>query len=222
MKPIVFFICCFLFCTQLFAQVGIGTSTPHASAKLDISSTEKGLLVPRMTSEQRDLILSPAFGLLIFNTTESELQIFKEKRFGNTSSANANILFPANPILQSFTSTETAQLLSIDFNITEYVESTNATVTVYDQFNGTGSELGTATLTITSNGIKRFTFSSPINVTNGGVYSFRITAPSGWIRFALSTFGGYGGGGFFYGTTPDASDDLYFVCRTNLSSWVNL
>jgi len=221
MKPFVLFVSFFLFCTQLLAQVGIGTSTPDASAKLDVSSTEKGFLVPRMTTEQRDLIPSPANGLLIFNTIENELQILKETRFGNTS-ANTGVLFPANAILQSFTSTATAQLLSIDFNITEHVTSANATVTVYNSNNGTGSELGTATLNITSTGIKRFTFASPISVTNGGVYSFRITGPSGWIRFAYHTQGVYGGGAMYFGGSPDPSADLFFICRTNLSSWVNL
>jgi hypothetical protein len=50
------------------AQVGIGTNTPAASAQLDVSSTERGFLPPRMTSAQRDLIATPATGLLIFQT----------------------------------------------------------------------------------------------------------------------------------------------------------
>ena len=50
------------------AQVGIGTTTPDASALLDISSTNKGLLVPRMTQTQRLAIASPAAGLLVFQT----------------------------------------------------------------------------------------------------------------------------------------------------------
>lgn len=48
------------------AQTGIGTTAPDASAKLDITSTIKGLLVPRMTSVQRSAITSPATGLLIY------------------------------------------------------------------------------------------------------------------------------------------------------------
>jgi microcystin-dependent protein len=51
-----------------FAQVGIGTNTPNTSAKLDITATDKGLLMPRMTASQRGLIASPATGLLVFQT----------------------------------------------------------------------------------------------------------------------------------------------------------
>ncbi|MFA6060679.1 MAG: hypothetical protein WC756_20955 [Taibaiella sp.] len=46
--------------------VGIGTPTPQASAKLDISSTNKGLLIPRVTFANRPA--SPAEGLMIYQT----------------------------------------------------------------------------------------------------------------------------------------------------------
>ena len=46
----------------------VGTATPNASAKLDISSTTQGFLPPRMTYEQRQAIASPATGLVVFCT----------------------------------------------------------------------------------------------------------------------------------------------------------
>jgi hypothetical protein len=48
------------------AQVGIGTTAPHNSAALEISSTNKGILVPRMPQANRPA--SPATGLLIYQT----------------------------------------------------------------------------------------------------------------------------------------------------------
>jgi hypothetical protein len=57
-----------LFVQQLSAQVGIGTTTPNSSAALDIVSTTRGLLIPRMTTAQRNAIASPANGLLIYQT----------------------------------------------------------------------------------------------------------------------------------------------------------
>ena len=53
---------------QIAAQTGIGTTTPHASAKLDITSTDKGFLPPRMTALQRTGIGSPAAGLMVYQT----------------------------------------------------------------------------------------------------------------------------------------------------------
>ena len=53
-----------------FCQVSITTdnSSPDASAMLDIKSTQKGILIPRMTQSQRTGISSPALGLLVFQT----------------------------------------------------------------------------------------------------------------------------------------------------------
>jgi microcystin-dependent protein len=71
---IAFLILNFSLLIQNYAQVGINddASSPDASAMLDIKSTSKGVLIPRMTTLQRTNINSPATGLLVFDlTTES-------------------------------------------------------------------------------------------------------------------------------------------------------
>jgi hypothetical protein len=59
-----------------FAQVGIGTTMPDASGALDIKSTTSGLLPPRMTTAERDLINSGVWaeGLTIYNSTNKCLE----------------------------------------------------------------------------------------------------------------------------------------------------
>jgi hypothetical protein len=54
-----------------FAQIGIGTKTPAPSAALEVSSiaNNKGILIPRLTATQKDAIVSPAEGLLVYQTT---------------------------------------------------------------------------------------------------------------------------------------------------------
>lgn len=58
----------FIYSAAAFAQTGIGTTTPNASAKLDVTATDKGFLPPRMTMLQRNSIANPATGLLLFQT----------------------------------------------------------------------------------------------------------------------------------------------------------
>ena len=55
--------------------VSIGTASPNGSGVLEISSTTQGVLFPRMTTAQRDLIGTPADGLVIYNTTANKLQV---------------------------------------------------------------------------------------------------------------------------------------------------
>jgi hypothetical protein len=58
----------FAFSSSIFSQVGIGTTTPNASAELDVTSTTKGFLPPRMTATERANISLPAAGLMVYQS----------------------------------------------------------------------------------------------------------------------------------------------------------
>lgn len=70
MKQLLLITLLFLGAYTMNAQnnVGIGTITPNASAKLDINSTTQGVLIPRMQASQRLAINSPVAGLLVYQT----------------------------------------------------------------------------------------------------------------------------------------------------------
>lgn len=55
-------------------DVGIGTPTPNVNAVLDVESTTQGFLPPRLTTAERNVLPSPAEGLVIFNTDRSTLE----------------------------------------------------------------------------------------------------------------------------------------------------
>lgn len=57
-------------------QLYLGASTANAAASLQIDSTTRGFLPPRMTTTQRDNIATPPAGLLIYNTTTSKLNVY--------------------------------------------------------------------------------------------------------------------------------------------------
>ena len=58
-------------------SVAVGTASPSASAVLDINSTSQGILVPRMTTVQRNAIATPVSALLIFNSTTNAFEVYK-------------------------------------------------------------------------------------------------------------------------------------------------
>jgi hypothetical protein len=61
---------------QSTGQIGILTTTPHASSVLDITSTTKGFLPPRMTTVEKNAIATPAEGLVVYDTTLAKLCVY--------------------------------------------------------------------------------------------------------------------------------------------------
>ena len=97
MKPtnkLLLALCVLLTTTAIFAQTnlfpttgsaGIGTTDPNPSALLDMVSTSKGILVPRMTKVQRDAIASPATGF-IGRISESYFALIMSNQFESKQS----------------------------------------------------------------------------------------------------------------------------------------
>lgn len=72
-KSFIILVLLFFLSFSLFSQVGINTdgSDPDESAMLDVKSNNKGLLIPRITEEQRNAISDPELGLTIFQIDNS-------------------------------------------------------------------------------------------------------------------------------------------------------
>ncbi len=83
MKKTIFYIALLLATYTGAAQVGIGTNNPDGSAALEIQSTTKGLLLPRLTLAQISTITNPAEGLMVYctNCPEKGLYIFNGTDF---------------------------------------------------------------------------------------------------------------------------------------------
>lgn len=75
---IILFVLLFLVTNGIYGQVGVNQdgSAPHGSAMLDVKSTNRGFLPPRMTTAERDAISSPADGLMIYNLDCQSVQVF--------------------------------------------------------------------------------------------------------------------------------------------------
>jgi hypothetical protein len=104
-NKIVFLVLFQFFYINVFSQVGIGTVTPDASSILDLSSTTKGVLLPRMTTLQQTDLASPAIGLTVFNITTGQIETNKGNGLGGalwvglSSVSGSNAVAATNSII---------------------------------------------------------------------------------------------------------------------------
>lgn len=95
-----------LFFASAYSQVGIGTSSPNSSALLDMTSTNKGFLLPRLSLtgiNDNTSILNPANGLLVFNLAAAGT--------GSNAVAANSLYFRQNSVWQKFTSDAEVSIL---------------------------------------------------------------------------------------------------------------
>src|SRR6202008_2769862 len=85
-------------------STGIGTVNPSPSSILDISSTNKGVLLPRVSASQRKSIASPAAGLLVYDTDKRTIFLFDGKEWvpmmiaGSGTNTIPEVVAPTNTI----------------------------------------------------------------------------------------------------------------------------
>ena len=120
---------CLLFAfavAPLYGQTTMGGTTPNASAELDVQSTSRGMLPPRLTTAQRNAIVNPATGLLIFNTTLNCVEM--------------NIGTPTSPAWGCFNTTNTVTAASATPTVCR-----NAVITPITHTTTGATGIGTAT-----------------------------------------------------------------------------
>ncbi len=131
--------------TSVQAQVGIGTSSPDASAALDVSATDKGFLMPRVTTIQRDAIPSPANGLMVFDTDTNSQWTYFGGAWGETKAgvgkfvdgAAADIAYYEGRVGIGIDDFSTIHRLYVE-NIKD-TDGPNASAVIRGVFNGTGT-----------------------------------------------------------------------------------
>jgi hypothetical protein len=94
-------------------SVGVGTTTPSSSAQLEVNSTAKGFLPPRMTTAQRDAIVGPAAGLVIFNTSSGLIEFYNGSFWSSFDGKPVTTTLPATRRLMGGTNSDEAYSVQV-------------------------------------------------------------------------------------------------------------
>ena len=111
------------------AQIGIGTASPDGSALLDLTSTTKGFLLPRMTTTDQLALVNPAIGLTIFNTTTSQIETNVGTTIGGVLWKGPNVGFTA-PEGTNTTAFATTNFVLLNTNHFNSITSNNEVTTI--------------------------------------------------------------------------------------------
>lgn len=207
-------------------SVGIGTTAPAANAALEISSTSKGLLLPRMTTTNRSSITSPEPGLLIFNSTTGKAQVYSSTEASWVDYATNNDVIwdvtSSNSRQHTFTAASSEALSKITINVYDAVTSGTLTATIYSGTGILGTNLGSATCAISSTGSNSFTFSSPITMTASSTYTiYFTTSGSTNIQIYSDQNNPYSGGGMIGLSNIITAYDFDMTLYSS-GSWIDL
>ena len=147
-----------------FAQVGIGTTTPNASAMLDVQSTTKGLLLPRLTTTQRDAIATPAAGLQIYNTTTNCINFYNGTGWYETCGVPPSPTSGGSAVVSAYNcNTASAGTMTTGTAVSGVTQTITATVTT----------VGTYSISTTANGV---TFAGSGTFAGTGAQNIVLTA----------------------------------------------
>jgi len=169
-------------------RVGIGVATPDASSILDLTSTSRGFLAPRMTTTQRDAITSPATGLLVYNTTTAQYNFYNGSSWAQIGSATkwSEIVDPTTNLslaMGSYTSTFTYGATTGASNLFTLTDTTSNTGTGYlfNLVTATGSTL--KPLRVTAAGTDALSVDASARTTFGGGITISSFTSNGGLLY---------------------------------------
>lgn len=212
-------------------SVGIGTPSPAPSAALDIASTTGALLLPRLTTTQRDA-LTPVEGMNIYNTTTQKFQGYSVTVGQTVDIPAGNSPIPRSIVggfwtmYQSFTAPNNGYITSVVI-LTDAMSDEPGTLEILDGDGIGGTVLHTQAITYTGCGggtcETTITLTLPFNISNGLSYTLKFSADPN-VGFSTFTNGNnpYAGGQAYQNGNSLGNEDMFLKIFATSNAWINL
>ena len=196
-------------------NVGIGTTSPNTYALLDLTSTNKGLLLPRLNTSSISGSTVPA-GLIVYDSGAGRLSVYANSSWQNLGFGDGNLTgtLTSNyiPLATSSTSLGTSVIYQDIVNSRIAIGNTSPTVTL----DVTGSANVSSTLTTQNLGVGLSTSpSARVHIQGTGTLQdiFRVDLTSGTQNFTIDT----NGKGFF-NVTPNTNAGVFNIYNTSITA----
>jgi hypothetical protein len=213
-------------------NVGIGTETPNTSAALEIKSNTGALLIPRMTTSERNN-LTASEGMIIYNSTDLKYQGFSNNIVNSDPVVDQSQLNFDNSLMnqdlsQSFTAGVSGTLSSVRVLVLSLDGPQNATISIRSGAGNSGALLYQTTVAVDyqDNGTWYIINPIAVSVTAGNTYTIHMTSsgfgPMSGINWLTASNNPYAGGNSFIGTDPYEGYDLAFETTVTPSPTASL
>jgi hypothetical protein len=225
MKKILLPLALILSLSKGFSQnIGINATgaTPHSSAMLDVSSTTKGMLIPRMTSAQRVAIALPATGLMVYDTDNTSFWVYKgavlgwvQVNYWANTGFNSTDVYNTNSGNVGIGTTTPFTKLNVKTLTNSYgVTQTDGTVTVGTYIGASEGWIGTRSnhpLTFfTNDGGQAMTLAT------NGFFGIGNNSPANRLQIGDAPFGNYD---LAIGSKTNAAEGMAFLMTSTASEW---
>jgi len=193
-------------------KIGVGTSDPVSGAAVDISSATGALLLPRMTTSQRNSV-APVKGMLIYNTDTDKFQGYSRDSISKIDQQHLTINNAGGENrAQSFTAGESGKLIGVEIPLITYNNLFQINIAIRDGAGTAGTILHSQTFAIPATPVWTwYSFNiTGVNVIAGNSYTIHVTelnpgscGMGPCYNWGMDTSGdNYPGGQFYYNGTP--------------------
>ena len=218
-------------------QIGLGTLTPASSAAIDMNTTTGALLLPRLTTVQRDA-LTPQEGMMIYNTSDLKFQGYSYgSGYGPENIDQQHLIINnggGDDRAQSFTAGVSGSLTSVELPLSAMMGAFDVNIVIRDGDGTGGTVLHSQNFTIPNGTSTWYTFPTVgVNVISGNSYTIHVTDVSSCdlcYIWGMDTSGDNYNGGLFYSDGTPYSGGIYDCAfKTNVApiipldlQWVDL